>query len=280
MMDRKGLQLPCEKCGAVIEYDGVSLSSQTCPSCGAKRPHTLKGSPLLPFLFFFGGWIVFGLINPLQWSDDSLLFASFGSLLVLVWFKVFLPIHLERWRNKSTLPIEKDAAKGRRALGCLSTGFLFGGCLSLLIFFATYEWPEEIHYDDTPTFQLQGYPISVDSNDTETPLFDIRGRVEPAAKAGSDTFPVSSVSGEITRVRFNNRMEFPVRVYGIDANGSALHLNYLEQNERGWPMKTYAGQTWLVTDEVGKPLVYFIAEKGGGGEVGVARILPDYWDEK
>ena len=174
----------------------------------------------------------------------------------------------------------KDATKGRRALGCFSISFLLGGLLSLLMFFATCEGPEPIYYDNTPTFQLQGYPISVDSNDTATPLFDSRGRVVPAVKVGPDTFPVSSVSGEITRVEFTNRMEFPVRVYGIDANGSALHLNYLEQNQGSLPMKTYAGQTWLVTNFNGRPIFYFIAEKEKDGAIGSARILPDNWEDR
>tara|TARA_Y100000766_G_scaffold262649_1_gene254056 strand:+ start:118 stop:960 length:843 start_codon:yes stop_codon:yes gene_type:complete len=280
MMNRKGLQLPCEKCGEVIKYDGVSLPSQTCPHCGAKRPHTLKGNPLLPFLFFFGGWIVFAIVNPLGWDEDFMIFPAFGSLLLLVWFKAFLPIHLGMRRNKSILPMGEDATKGRRALGCVSISFLLGGLLSLLIFFATCERPEPIYYDNTPYFELQGYPIPVDSNDTATPLFDARGRVVPTVKAGTDTFPVSSVSGEQTEISFTNRMEFHVRVYGIDANGSALHLNYLEQNQGSLPMKTYAGQTWLVTNYVGRPIFYFIAEKGMEGEVGSARILPDNWEDR
>ena len=269
------MKLPCEKCGAVIKYDGVSLPGQTCPHCGAKRPHTLKGSPLLPFLFFFGGWIVFAIVNPLGWDEDFMIFPAFGSLLLLIWFKAFLPLHLEMRRNKSTLPMGEDATKGRRALGCFSISFLLGGLLSLLIFFATCERPEPIYYDNTPYFELQGYPIPVDSNDTATPLFDARGRVVPAVKAGPDTFPVSSVSGEKTEISFTNRMEFHVRVYRIDANGSALHLNYLEQNQGSLPMKTYAGQTWLVTDFDGRPVFYFIAEKGREGEVGLGEIRPE-----
>ena len=101
--DREGWKLPCEKCGAVIEYDGVSLPGKTCPHCGAKRPHTLKGNPLLPFLFFFGAWLAFGLINPFDWSEDVLLFGSGGSLFLLVWFKVFLPIHIGLWRYRRRL---------------------------------------------------------------------------------------------------------------------------------------------------------------------------------
>jgi len=235
---------------------------------------------LLPFLFFFGGWIVFAIVNPLGWDEDFMIFPAFGSLLLLIWFKAFLPLHLEMRRNKSTLPMGEDATKGRRALGCFSISFLLGGLLSLLIFFATCERPEPIYYDNTPYFELQGYPIPVDSNDTATPLFDARGRVVPTVKAGTDTFPVSSVSGEQTEISFTNRMEFHVRVYGIDANGSALHLNYLEQNQGSLPMKTYAGQTWLVTNYVGRPIFYFIAEKGMEGEVGSARILPDNWEDR
>jgi hypothetical protein len=270
IQETKDLKLPCEKCGELIEYDGVSLPGKTCPHCGAKRPHTLKGNPLLPFLFFFGGWLAFGLINPFDWDEDIMIFPAFGSLLLLVWFKVFLPIHLEMRRNKSTLPMGKDAAKGRRALGCFSIAFLVGGLLSLLMFFAICEWPEEIHYDYTPTFQLQGYPIFVDSS--ELPVLSL--------DAGHDTFPASSASGEITKIEFTNRMEFPVRVYSVDHNGSVLHANYLDRNFGTQPIHTYAGQTWLVTDEAGKPLLYFIAEKGMEGEVGWAGILPDYWEEK
>lgn len=264
------MKLPCEKCGELIEYDGVSLPGQTCTHCGAKRPHTFKGSPLLLFLFFFGGWLVFGLINPLQWSDDSLLFASFGSLLVLVWFKVFLPIHLELWRNKRSLPMDKDAAKGRRALGCLSTGFLLGGGLSLFMFFATYEWPEEIYYDHTPTFELKGYPIFFDSSELPVHSLD----------AGPGTFPASSAIGERTKIEFVNRMEFPVRAHSVDQNRSTTPVAYLQPNFGSRTIDSYAGQTWLVTDEMGKPLVYFIAEKEKDGAIGVARILPDNREDR
>ena len=280
MTTRKGLLLPCQKCGKIIEFHGISLSGQTCPKCGADRPHTFWANPIVPFLFFFGGWIVFAIVNPLGWDEDIMIFPALGSFLLLIWFKVFLPIHLEMRRKKNTLPMGKDATKGRRDLGCFSIFFLLGGLLSILMFFATCEWAEPIYYDNTPYFELQGYPILVDSNDTETPLFDAKGRVVPTVKAGPDTFPVSSVSGEETEISFTNRMEFHVRVYGIDANGSALHLNYLEQNQGSLPMKTYAGQTWLITNFAGRPIFYFIAEMGREGEVGSARILPDNWDDR
>lgn len=43
-------------------------------------------------------------------------------------------------------------------------------------------------------------------------------------------------------------------------------------------MKTYAGQTWLVTDLAGRPVFYFIAEKEKVGAIGAAKILPDKRD--
>ena len=278
MMKRKGLLLPCEKCGKIIEFHGISLSGQTCPKCGADRPHTFWANPIVPFLFFFGGCICLGVINPLGWSQDSMFHIFFGSFILMVWFKALRPIH-RALRSKS---MEEDGSidSPSKVFGCLSNFILGAGILSILAFFLTHEWPEPIYYDNTPYFELQGYPIPVDSNDTSTPLFDAKGRVVPTVKAGPDTFPVSSVSGEETEISFTNRMEFHVRVYGIDANGSALHLNYLEQNQGSLPMKTYAGQTWLVTNFAGRPIFYFIAEKGRAGEVGSARILPDNWDDR
>ena len=273
MQDRKGWMLPCEKCGEIIKYDGVSLPSHTCPHCGAARPHTLKGSPLLPFLFFFAGWLVFGLLNPLEWSEDSLLFASFGSFMLLLWFKVCLPIHLEML--KSSLPKSKEQTQGSGALGCLSAGFLSGGILSLIMFFATYEWPEEVHYDYTPTIELTGYPIFVDPSDLSGTSSDAGGKIVPTLEAGPSTFPVSAVYGEKTKIRFVNRMEFPVRVFSVDANGSSTHASYLEQDFGSSDMNSYVGQTWLVTNDTGKPLLYFVAEKGAEGEIGLAPILSE-----
>ena len=278
MMNRKGLQLPCEKCGEIIEFNGISLPGQTCPKCGADRPHTFWAHPIVPFLFFFGGCICLSVINPLGWSQSSMINIFFGSFMLMVWFKALRPMH-RALRSKS---MEEDDSidSPSKVFGCFSNFILGIGILSILAFFLTHEWPEPIYNDNTPYFQLQGYPIPVDSNDTATPLFDARGRVVPAVKAGPDTFPVSTVSGEETEISFTNRMEFHVRVYRIDANGSALHLNYLIQNQGSLPMKTYAGQTWLVTDFDGRPVFYFIAEKGMEGEVGWARILPDNWEDR
>ena len=138
------------------------------------------------------------------------------------------------------------------------------------MFFATYEGPEEIYYDHTPTFELKGYPISVDSSELPVHSLD----------AGPDTFPASSASGERTKIEFVNRREFPVRAHSVDQNGSATPVAYLKPNFGSRTIDSYAGQTWLVTDEMGKPLVYFIAEKGRDGAIGVARILPDNREDR
>lgn len=53
-MDSKGLQFQCEKCGAAIPYEGISLPGRTCPHCGADRPHTLKGIRCSHSYAFFG----------------------------------------------------------------------------------------------------------------------------------------------------------------------------------------------------------------------------------
>lgn len=277
-MKRKGLRLPCEKCGEIIEFHGISLPGQTCPKCGASRPHTFWAHPIVPFLFFFGGCICFGMINPLGWSQDAMFHIFFGSFILMFWFKALRPIH--RALRSTSMDENESIDSPSKVFGCISNFILGVGILSIFAFFLTCEGPERIYYDNTPYFELQAYPIPFDSNDTATPVFDAKGRIVPVVNAGPDTFPVSSVSGEETEISFTNRMEFHVRVYRIDANGSALSLNYLEQNQGSLPMKTYAGQTWLVTDIDGRPVFYFIAEKGLEGEVGSARILPDNWEDR
>ena len=239
--DRKGWKLPCEKCGAVIEYDGVSLPGKTCPHCGASRPHTLKGNPMLPFLFFFGGWLVFGLINPLQWSDESLLFASSGSLLVLLWFKVFLPMHLLAWKTKRSKAKSEREFKITRGLGCVSFGLLFFGLFCLLIFCFESKMfsPDESfspQYDYV--FSLSGHEVT----------------------GGIDSVPRSPASGKPTKIGFINRAEFPVEIHWLDHNGTLGYVATLAK-DHGQNAKAFVGQTWLVSDLEGTPLLYFVAEE-------------------
>ena len=88
------LQLPCENCGKLIDYDGVSAAgaNTVCKYCGSKNPHTMRGNPLLPFLFFFLGWIVFALIDPFHWGDETMFFCAFGSFCLMIWLTIFFPI--------------------------------------------------------------------------------------------------------------------------------------------------------------------------------------------
>ena len=242
MQDREGWKLPCEKCGAVIQYDGVSLSDQPCPHCGAKRPHTLKGNPLLPFLFFFGGWLAFGLINPFDWSENVLLFGSGGSLLLLVWFKVFLPMHIGLWRLKR----ENSGNKERRlgiVPGCLSVVFFLFGlvCLSIFCFQVKTSSSTEMDSDQARgdyVFRLEGHEVT----------------------DGIDSVPLSPVGGNATKIGFINRAEFPVEVHWLDHNGTLHYLARLGQ-DHGQNAKAFVGQTWLVSDGDGTPLLYYVAEK-------------------
>ena len=130
-------------------------------------------------------------------------------------------------------------------------------------------WPE-VHYD----FLLSsGSPSSLIP--TFWDVFGRSGKIVPTLEAGPSTFPVSAVYGEKTKIRFINRMEFPVRVFSVDANGSSTHASYLGQDFGSSDMNSYVGQTWLVTNDTGKPLLYFVAGKAAEGEIGRARILSE-----
>ncbi len=58
------MSLPCENCGKTTTYDGV-YGGPACQHCGHKRPHSLLGSPLLPFLFYFGICLLIELFAPI-----------------------------------------------------------------------------------------------------------------------------------------------------------------------------------------------------------------------
>ena len=95
-------QLPCEKCGRLIAYDGISeMGAKTvCKYCGTKTPHTLIRNPLLPFFCFFLAALLFALINPLHMTEDGVFFGCFGTLCLLLWLRVFLPYHIYRLKGK------------------------------------------------------------------------------------------------------------------------------------------------------------------------------------
>ena len=194
---------------------------------------------------------------------------AFGSLLLLVWFKVFLPTHIEMRRTKNSMTDTRGEAKGGKVLGCFSIAFFLGGFLSLLVFFATCEVSEEVHVDHTRRFQLSGCPILLDSAGLPVVSLDVL----------TDSFPMFSAKGQKTKIEFINHMDFPIRVLSKDRNGS-VDLYYLNRNFATQAINCYEGQTWLVTKEAGKPLLYFFAEKRMEGEVGSAWVVPDYWEEQ
>jgi len=198
---------------------------------------------MLLFLFFFGGWLVFGLINPLQWSDDSLLLASFGSFLMLVWFKAFLPMHLLAWKTKRSKAKDEQEFKITRGFGCFSFGLLLLGLLCLLIFFlqskisSPDEWsvpPPQYDY----VFMLSGHEVT----------------------GGIDSVPRSPASGKSTKIGFINRAEFPVKIHWLDHNGTLGYIATLPK-DHGKNVEAFVGQTWLVSDLEGTPLLYYVAEE-------------------
>jgi hypothetical protein len=210
---------------------------------------------LLPFLFFFGGWLVFGLINRLQWSDDSLLFASFGSLLLLVWFKVFWPMHLLAWKSKRSKLKDQVEFKIPLGLGCFSIGLLLFGVLCLSFFcseskiFSTDECSSnQVDY----VFMLSGHEVM----------------------GGIDSIPLSPPDGNKTKIGFINRADFPIRIHWLDHNGTLHYRSPLGQNH-GMNFEAFVGQTWLASDGNGKPLLYYVAEKmtpdGAFGKANVTR---------
>lgn len=196
---------------------------------------------MLPFLFFFGGWLVFGLINPLQWSDESLLFASSGSLLVLLWFKVFLPMHLLAWKTKRSKAKGEREFKITRGLGCFSFGLLFFGLFCLLIFC----FESKIFYPGESFSPQYDYVFSLSSHEVT---------------GGIDSVPRSPASGKPTKIGFINRAEFPVEIHWLDHNGTLGYVATLPK-DHGQNAKAFVGQTWLVSDLEGTPLLYFVAEE-------------------
>ena len=112
-----------------------------------------------------------------------MILTAFGSLLLLVWFKVFLPTHIEMRRTKNSMTDTRG--EGGKVLGCFSIAFFLGGFLSLLVFFATCEVSEEVHVDHTRRFQLSGCPIFLDSAGLPVVSLDV----------STDSFPMFSAKG-------------------------------------------------------------------------------------
>lgn len=76
-------ELPCEKCGKPTFYDGVIGGFAPCEHCGHEQPHTLLGSPLLPFLIYFGVCLLIEYFAPLGLPEPLNLLVYMGGLVLL-----------------------------------------------------------------------------------------------------------------------------------------------------------------------------------------------------
>jgi len=133
-MADENLMLPCEKCGKLIYYDGVSLfgAKTICEYCGSKDPHTLRGNPLFPFAVFFLGAILLVLVDPFGLSEPGYFFLFFGPFCFMFWFKALLPFYIAQLKGYQMTGCQNFA------LGCLSLVVLVAGSLSLFLLMLTW----------------------------------------------------------------------------------------------------------------------------------------------
>ena len=228
MMD-EGLQLPCENCGKLIDYDGVSAAgaNTVCEHCGSKNPHTLRGNPLLPFLFFFIGVLTFGLINPFNWSDDALFFGAFGSFCLLIWLTLFLPGHIAQLKGQT---------HGSCAVGCFS--FLLLGFVGLSFLMFAAEMSSSSRHRTKTYYGIGGYEIT----------------------SGIDSVPKSKPRGKVNVIRFSNELTISIRLHRFDHEGNMHFDHKLVPRQGSRDLDTFGGETWVVTDLDATPLYYYIAE--------------------
>ena len=250
--------LPCRKCGKLTRFDGVGIfgAKTVCSHCGCKKPHTLRANPLFPFLLLLIGFALLMLVNPLDWSEDAVGFFFAASFILFFWFKVFWPWHLLSWKSRRSKSKDEQEFKSPRGLGCLSLGLLLFGLLCLLIFcseskiFFPDKWTS-IRYDRV--FLLSGHEVT----------------------GGIASVPLSPVDGKATKIGFINRAEFPIDVRWLDHNGTLHYFTRLGQ-DHGANAEAFVGQTWLVFDNKGTPLLYYIAEEETpGGAFGKGTFTRD-----
>ena len=150
-------------------------------------------------------------------------------------------MHLFAWKSRRSKSKDEQEFKIPRGLGCFSFVLLFFGLLALLMFcseskiFSPDTWsPTQVDY----VFYLSGHEVT----------------------DGIDSVPLSPVDGNATKIGFVNRAEFPIHVRWLDHNGTLHYFTRLHQNY-GDSTEGFVGQTWLVSDNNGTPLLYYIAEE-------------------
>ena len=248
-MMEEGLQLPCENCGKLIDYDGVSATgaNTVCEHCGSKNPHTLRGNPLLPFLFFFIGVLTFGLINPFNWSDDALFFGAFGSFCLLIWLKLFLPGHIAQLKGQT---------HGSCAVGCFSFLLLGFAGLSFLMFAAEMSSSTRNRsYSETFYSELiQGHAIT----------------------EGVESIPKSKPMGARAKISFQKEVDFSIRLHRLDPMGT-LQFDSVLKLQHSKNLDTFSGETWVVTDMDDTPLFYYVARETDAVNIINLALVPPTW---
>ena len=235
--------LPCRKCGKPTHYDGVGIFGATtvCKHCGCKKPHALIANPLFPFLVLLIGFALLMLVNPLDWSEDAVGFFFAASFILFFWFKVFWPWHLLSWKSRRSKSKDEQEFKIPMGLGCFSFGLLFFGLFCLLIFC----FESKIFSPDESSSPQYDYVFSLSGHEVS---------------GGIDSVPRSPSSGKPTKIGFINRAEFPVEIHWLDHNGTLGYIATLAK-DHGQNAKAFVGQTWLVSDLEGTPLLYYVAEE-------------------
>jgi hypothetical protein len=127
-MADENLMLPCEKCGKLIYYDGVSFfgAKTVCEYCGSKNPHTIRGNPAFPFAVFFLGALLLVLVDPFGLSQQGYFFLFFGPFCLMLWFKALLPFYIAQFKGYHQMTGCQNFA-----LGCLSFVLLVTGSICL-----------------------------------------------------------------------------------------------------------------------------------------------------
>ena len=252
------MELPCKKCGKPTRYDGVAMfgAKTICKHCGCKKPHAMRAHPVFPLLVILVGFLLLMLINPFDLSQDAMGFCFAASFILFFWFKVFWPWHLLSWKSRRSKSKDEQEFKIPRGLSCFSFGLLFFGFFCLLIFcfeskiFSSDEWSSPQH---DYVFRLSGHEVA----------------------GGIDSVPRSPASGKATKIGFVNRAQFSVEIHWLDHNGTLGYVATLAK-DHGQNSEAFVGQTWLVSDVKGTPLLYYVAEEeASDGAFGKGHIFED-----
>ena len=114
------------------------------------------------------------------------------------------------------------------------------------------------------------------SDEWSSPQHDYVFRLSGHEVAGGiDSVPRSPASGKATKIGFVNRAQFSVEIHWLDHNGTLGYVATLAK-DHGQNSEAFVGQTWLVSDVKGTPLLYYVAEEeASDGAFGKGHIFED-----